>query len=124
MFLRVWTLCKQNFRNLFFDAITSFYAIFHLPKEEHRELFRKIYAWLKPKGYLMATVAYDEEEPYTEDDFFVVPMYWSNFSISTYKDMLHEIGFALLHDTKTGHGFINNIEDKDEIHPLLFAQKI
>ncbi|HKC50272.1 MAG TPA: class I SAM-dependent methyltransferase, partial [Myxococcota bacterium] len=39
-----------------FDAVVSFYAVFHLPREEHEALFRRIERWLVPGGYLAATV--------------------------------------------------------------------
>ena len=34
-----------------FDAAVAFYAIFHIPREEHSALFSKIHKWLKPSGY-------------------------------------------------------------------------
>lgn len=107
-----------------FDAVTSFYAIFHLPKEEHEELFRRIHVWLRPQGYLMTTVNLGDEAPYTEDDFFGVTMYWSNFGLSQYKEMLSKLGFSILEDIRVGHGFRNGVKEAPEMHPLLFAQKI
>ena len=52
-----------------FDAAVAFYSIFHLPREEHPCLFQRIHGWLKPGGYLLATVSQFSEAPYTEDDF-------------------------------------------------------
>jgi len=106
-----------------FDAVTSFYAIFHIPKEEHESLFKKIYQWLKPKGYLMATFARWNQAPYTEDDFFDVTMYWSNFGISQYREMLKQEGFIIIDDTRIGHGYKGGVTDAQEVHPLIFAQK-
>lgn len=63
-----------------FEAVVSFYAIFHLPRQEHPELFRRIYNWLKDGGYFLGTVARCNQSAYTEDDFFCESMYWSNFS--------------------------------------------
>tara|TARA_B100000315_G_scaffold260759_1_gene324919 strand:+ start:17483 stop:18193 length:711 start_codon:yes stop_codon:yes gene_type:complete len=106
-----------------FDAVTSFYAIFHLPKEEHEELFRRIHLWLKPKGYLMSTLAKFDEAPYTEDGFFDVTMYWSNYGISRYREMLISLGFLILEDTRVGHGYRSGVTEVQEAHPLIFAQK-
>jgi len=106
-----------------FDAITSFYAIFHLPREEHEELFRRIHTWMKPKGHLLTTVGLNDDAPYTEDDFFDVTMYWSNFDISHYIRMLTELGFRIVEDVHLGHGFKNGVTNKQEVHPLIFAQK-
>lgn len=67
-----------------FDAVVAFYAIFHLPREEHQHLFERIATWLKPGGYLLATVANTAEEAYTQDDFFGATMYWSNYGLAEY----------------------------------------
>jgi SAM-dependent methyltransferase len=106
-----------------FDAIVSFYAIFHIPKEEHGELFRRIYRWLKPKGYLLASVTVENEDPYTEDDFFGVRMYWSNYGLVEYKQILLEIGFCLLEGSQLGHGFKEGVKSDQEVHPLILGQK-
>jgi cyclopropane fatty-acyl-phospholipid synthase-like methyltransferase len=106
-----------------FDAVVSFYAIFHIPKEEHEELFRRIYQWLKPKGYLLTSVSIENEDPYTEDDFFGVRMYWSNYGLAEYKRMLSEIGFSVLEGTQLGHGYKEGVKSEQEVHPLMFSQK-
>ncbi len=54
-----------------FDAIVSFYAIFHLPREEHPVLFRRIHLWPKEEGYFLATVAQTSQAQYTENDIFL-----------------------------------------------------
>ena len=53
-----------------FSAAVAFYSVFHLPRQEHPELFRRIYDWLRPGGYLLCTLDRSSEERYTEDDFF------------------------------------------------------
>ena len=116
-------IMKVEFAASSFDAVTSFYAIFHLPKKEHEGLFRKIHLWLKPKGYLMATLAKWNQSPYTEDDFFDVTMYWSNYGISQYREMLIQMGFLIIEDTRIGHGYKGGTTENQEVHPLIFAQK-
>lgn len=106
-----------------FNAVCSFYAVFHLPREEHPELFKRIHEWLKPGGYLLATVAVFNEAPYTEDDFFGVTMYWSNYSLDEYEEILTETGFRLLETTTVGHGYNEAYQTREERHPLVFARK-
>lgn len=106
-----------------FDAVCSFYAVFHLPREEHPELFKRIHEWLKPGGYLLATVAVFNEAHYTEDDFFGVTMYWSNYSLDEYEDVLTATGFRLLETTTVGHGYNEAYQTREERHPLVFARK-
>ena len=39
-----------------FDAVTAFYAITHVPREEHSILLTRIAGWLKPKGIFLASL--------------------------------------------------------------------
>lgn len=106
-----------------FDAAVAFYSIFHLPREEHPELLRRIYGWLKPGGHLLATVSSLNEAPYTEDDFFGITMYWSNYGLEDYKKIIAGIGFTVLETTVVGHGYRGGVQASDERHPLIYARK-
>ncbi len=110
-----------DFPEATFDAVVSFYAIFHLPREEHAELLRRVRRWLKPGGYLLATVAAQEEAPYTEDDFFGVQMYWSNYDLDYYRGLLKALGYQLLETAAVGHGYTDEQNRATEHHPLIFA---
>jgi cyclopropane fatty-acyl-phospholipid synthase-like methyltransferase len=107
-----------------FDAVVSFYVVFHLPREEHEELFRRFERWLVPGGVLAVTVSRFREETYTESDFFGVPMYWSNWSRDDYVDMLARAGFELLETGTIGHGYDPSESRRPEAHPLLLARKL
>ena len=106
-----------------FDGAVAFYSIFHLPREEHPELFRRIYDWLQIGGYLLCTLNRFRDEAYTEDDFFGVTMYWSNYGLEDYKEILTRVGFTLLETTVIGHGYKEERQAPHEHHPLVFAQK-
>ena len=104
-----------------FDAVVSFFAIFHVPRENHADLFRRIQGWLKPGGYFLATFALDDEAGYTEGDYFGREMFWSNYGIDQYRRLLAETGFEvrdagiIADDPATGVS--------PERHPVVFAQK-
>jgi cyclopropane fatty-acyl-phospholipid synthase-like methyltransferase len=106
-----------------FDAVVAFYSIFHLPREEHEDLFHRIHRWIKSGGYLLVTVSEENEAPYTED-YLGVTMYWSNYGMQEYLDMLDEVGFSVLSKTSVGHGYHASHETPEEHHLLIFAQKI
>ena len=106
-----------------FNAAVAFYSVFHLPREEQPELFRRIYVWLKPGGYLLCTLTRFSEEAYTEDDFFGVTMYWSNYGLEDYKEILTRAGFSLLETSVIGHGYTEAHQAPQEHHPLVLAQK-
>lgn len=105
-----------------FDAVVAYYSIFHLPREEQPELLRRIHGWLKPGGYLLATLTSETEEAYTENDFFGATMYWSNYGLDEYKTLLAQISFKLLETVIIGHGYTDETQTPAEHHPLIFAQ--
>ena len=111
-----------DFSDASFDAVVSFYTIFHIPREEHEELFRRIRRWLKPGGYVLASVAAQEEDPYTEDDFFGVRMYWSNYGLAHYVELLKKLGYQLIETEVIEHGYTDGRERPVERHPLIFAR--
>jgi SAM-dependent methyltransferase len=75
-----------------FAAIVSFFAIIHVPLEEQPAIFKNIHRWLRPSGYLLATVGSGAWTG-TEDDWHGAPMYWSHADRATYVAWLEETGF-------------------------------
>jgi len=116
-------IMSVDFPSSYFDAAVAFYSIFHLPREEHPELFRRIHRWLKPGGYLLATLAVCSEDPYTEDDFHGATMYWSYYGLDDYREILAAVGFRLLETAAVGRGYTAAHQVSDVYHPRVFAQK-
>tara|TARA_B100000315_G_C14340646_1_gene479423 strand:- start:296 stop:538 length:243 start_codon:yes stop_codon:yes gene_type:complete len=72
-------------------------------------------------GLLLVTLARSNDGPgYTEDDFFGVTMYWSNFGFEVYRDMLEHVGFRIEKEGIIGHGY-DNPETAEERHPFIFC---
>src|SRR5205807_304972 len=86
------------FRTEVFDAVVSFYAIFHVPRELQQRVFADIFGSLKPGGYLLASVGRTDAGSYTEPDFFGVEMYWSHYGVDAYRAMVTAAGFELLEE--------------------------
>ena len=99
-----------------FDVAVALYSVFHLPRADHRCLFQRVHGWLKPGGYLLCTLSHHSEEGYTEEDFFGATMYWSNYGLDEYVDILTEVGFAMLETRSVGC-------DRGEDHPLVLARR-
>jgi SAM-dependent methyltransferase len=78
-----------------FSAVVSFFAIIHVPVEEQPAIFKNIHRWLRPGGYLLATVG-SEAWTGTEDVWHGAPMYWSHADRSTYVAWLEQVGFEIL----------------------------
>ena len=106
-----------------FNGAVAFYSVFHLPRVEHPELFRRIYDWLHPGGYFLCTLSRFSKEAYTEDNFFGVTMYWSNYGLDEYKEILTRVGFSLLETSVISHGYTEAHHAPYEKHPLVLAQK-
>ncbi len=106
-----------------FNAVVAFFVLFHLPRDEQRNLLQRIHNWLVPGGFLLATISVYDEPPYKEDGFFGVLMYWTNFGHDEYIDLLHTFGFDVLCDTTVGHGFCESYGGDLERHPLVLVQK-
>ena len=108
-----------------FDAVVALYSVFHIPREEHLHLFRRVHRWLKPGGLLLCTLSYHSEEGYTEEDFFGTTMYWSNYSLEQYVEMLTGVGFAPLatESTRHAHACEGTIPESNEDHPLVLARR-
>lgn len=104
-----------------FDAVVSFYAIFHLPRQQQPDLFSRMLEWLRPGGYALVSLGRTDEPAYTED-FFGVEMYWSHYGTEQYRDMLLKTGFDLLEEQILDHGY-NDGGAPVEQHPLFFMRK-
>lgn len=85
----------QDFEENSFDAIVSFYAIFHIPREEHRELFEKINYWVKDDGVILVTMGPEEMEDF-EGEIGGEKMFWSSYSPQENKELVEEAGFNIL----------------------------
>ena len=103
-----------NFPDSSFDAVVSFYAIFHIPREEHRELLAKCFRLLKKGGYLLITMGSSDWEG-TEDDFHGAKMYWSHYGREKNVQMVKEVGFEIIYDVIDESG--------NEKHLVIFTKK-
>jgi SAM-dependent methyltransferase len=101
-----------------FDCVVAFYAIFHLPRDEHRALFEKIARTLRGDGLFLATLgavasAYGEDANWTG-----AKMAWSSHDPDTYCNLLQQAGFAIVDS-----GFEGKLGDQEH-HWWMMARKI
>jgi SAM-dependent methyltransferase len=92
---KVGDIEKSDFPERSFDLIVSFFAIIHLPRDTHAQLFKKMYKWLKEDGAILVTLGALDNEEEQVDDWKSVPMYWSHFETKTYLDLLEQTGLKL-----------------------------
>jgi ubiquinone/menaquinone biosynthesis C-methylase UbiE len=82
-----------------FDAVISFYALEHVPRDQHGALYAGIHHWLRERGWLLiCTEASEAQEGAQEGvgEWLGVPMYFSFCDPETVKAMIQEAGFEIV----------------------------
>jgi len=80
-----------------YDAVTAFYSISHVPREEHAALFGKVARWLRPGGLFLASLSANGTDDWTEE-WLGVEMFFSGFDADTNRGLIREAGFELIVD--------------------------
>jgi ubiquinone/menaquinone biosynthesis C-methylase UbiE len=89
-------MTKLNFPENTFDGITSYYAIIHIPREEHQPLLANFHRMLKPGGFALLCLGAEHLIDDVDENFLGTRMYWSHYDIETYLKMLRECGFSII----------------------------
>ena len=111
-------MTKLDFPENSLDGICSYYAIIHIPREEHRPLLTNLYRMLKPKGFALLCLGAEHLIDDIEEDYLGARMYWSHYDTETYLKMLAECGFSVIWSRKIME---ENCEDAG--HLFVMAQK-
>lgn len=82
-----------------FDAVTAFYSVLHVPREEQGDLFARIGRWLRPGGWFLAALGCSEANG-VEDDWLGTPMFFSSHASAVNRRLLEAAGFALVVDER------------------------
>ena len=80
-----------------FDAVVSFYAFNHVPRELLAPTFARIRLWLVPSGLLMVALGTSDTEAWT-GDWLGAPSFFSSFPPETNTRLVQEAGFESLRD--------------------------
>ena len=111
-------IVEQVFPPESFAAIVSFYAIIHMPLEDHPALFRQIAYWLKPSGCFLATVGHSAWTG--EDDAYLGVkggrMCWSHADERTNLHWIQEAGLQVYRQQFVPEG--------ESGHTLVLARKL
>ncbi len=107
------SMTDLKFSKSFFDGITAFYSIIHVPREKHIKVFKTFYRILKPKGVILISLCPDEWEGIA--NFHGEKMFWSYYAPKKSLKIIKDVGFNVLLDRV--------IEDGNEKHYWIIAQK-
>ncbi len=89
-------LTKLNFPDDTFDGICSYYAIIHIPREEHQALLANFHRMLSTSGVALLCLGAEHLVDDIEENYLGAKMYWSHYGSATYQKMLKEIGFSIM----------------------------
>jgi ubiquinone/menaquinone biosynthesis C-methylase UbiE len=89
-------MTKLDFPDDTFDGITSYYAIIHIPREEHQPLLANFYRMLKPGGFALLCLGAEHLIDDVDENYLGTRMYWSHYDTETYLTMLKECGFSVV----------------------------
>ncbi len=87
-------MTKLDFPESTFDGITSYYAIIHIPRQEHQALLANFHRMLKPGGVALLCLGAEHLLEAIDEDYLGARMYWSHYDTETYLQMLHGCGFS------------------------------
>jgi SAM-dependent methyltransferase len=79
-----------------FAAVIAFYAILHVPRDEHQALLANIAGWLRPGGLFVATLSIGDDPGTVETDWLGVPMFFSGHDATTGKRLVADAGLEIL----------------------------
>src|SRR5688572_28713854 len=89
-------MTKLDFAENTFDGIASYYAIIHIPRQEHRSLLRNFQRMLKPGGFALLCLGAEHLIDDIDENYLGTRMYWSHYDADTYLEMLKACGFSIV----------------------------
>ncbi|MDQ3547752.1 MAG: class I SAM-dependent methyltransferase [Chloroflexota bacterium] len=80
-----------------FDAIVSYYAIIHVPRDEHPALLAGFRRMLTPGGLLLISMGASDNPDDTEDNWLGgATMYWSHYGRADNLRLITHAGFRII----------------------------
>ncbi|MBD3341451.1 MAG: methyltransferase domain-containing protein [Candidatus Lokiarchaeota archaeon] len=106
-------IASPDFEEESFDGILSLFALFHIPRKEHKSVFDNFYRLLKSGGTLMINTGVSGHEGFS--NFFGSRMFWSNWAPEKTLSLVKEVGFSIIFEGVLSRG--------GEIQYWIFARK-
>lgn len=97
-------MTKLGFPEATFDGICSYYAIIHVPRQEHQPLLVNFHRMLKPRGFALLCLGLEHSIDDIDENFLGTRMYWSHYDTETYLKMLNHCGFSIIWSKRVADG--------------------
>ena len=88
-------MTKLAFPPGIFDGVCSFFAILHVPRSQHRDLFAAFHRILRADGLALLCLGTKSTEA-AYGPYFGTTMFWSHFDSGEYLEMLAAAGFRVM----------------------------
>jgi trans-aconitate methyltransferase len=98
-----------------FDAIVAWDSVFHLPRGEHREVFRRFRSWLRPGGHLLVSLG-GSADAELRSEMHGATFFYSAHEPSEALRLLEGVGFQIEHwelDDPSSRGHIAVLARRD-----------
>jgi ubiquinone/menaquinone biosynthesis C-methylase UbiE len=89
-------MTRLDFPENTFDRICSYYAIIHIPRENHQPLLANFHRMLKPGGFTLLCLGAEHLVDDIDEDYLGTRMYWSHYDTETYLEILKQCGFSIV----------------------------
>ena len=93
---RVGDISALDLPGASFDAVASYYAIIHVPREDHERTLAGFHRVLVPAGRLLVCMGNRDDPGSVQDGFFGTTMHWSHFDGPANLAMVQRSGFEVL----------------------------
>ena len=88
-------MTKLSFPISSFDAVISFFTIFHIPRIEQPGMLQRIHSWLIPGGLLLMNFGTRDLDD-AKNEFHGEDMFFSGYDAEGNQSMVKQAGFELL----------------------------
>jgi ubiquinone/menaquinone biosynthesis C-methylase UbiE len=78
-----------------FDAVTAFYSLTHVPRDEQGPLLEHVARWLRPGGVFIASMGVEDDPGDVEHDWLGVDMYFSHFGARKNRRLVERAGLEV-----------------------------
>ena len=96
-------LTALPFAEASFDAVCSYYAVIHIPREQHAGVLDGFARVLRPGGLALLCLGAADLPTWTEQ-YHDAPMYWSHYDATTSLSLVEAAGFALVWHRRVAEG--------------------
>ena len=87
-------MTSVGFGRAAFSAVTAFYSITHVPREEHAILLRRIAGWLKPNGVFLASFGSRQCADW-RGQWLGTEMFFSHYDAETNEGLVRDAGLLV-----------------------------